>query len=627
MKQRPSCAAKRREEVRAASSSAAAAESRAPPAPLPLPLPPSPPAAAPAAAVSCLAHATLAPAAAGDSAPARSEPCSPFLSLLQRYPAARPSPQPARPQPAPSVPATPRSAALRARLLADEELDSAASYMSHRTPRSAQLRRLRLTPDEAELQQRSEAAEMQAKADTERATAAAREPALAARPSRQEEQPQLQLARSLLCDMLQADDGQQPQQGLQASTPLSAPTASAAALAALAPLTPLSACEAAAAAQQEAEEAQQQAERSFSSTPPAPPATVFDDSEHIPGLSTPAVAAAAAAVSALPSPLLSPTLRPLFSTAAHGSAVRVLPSPSPSSVTAPPSPSAVVVLQAMRADPSVRQSLGSALFVSPVRRSQRHLSGAEVEAAAASSQQLTGVLQPNTALVQQRADLSSSRRDGPRDRQEQPQPQPPAAAVVAVASPVLAAGSVRRQGTPKPPSQSRRSSCSLLPPPPLQHPNVIVLQPVRGSASASHPSSSASAAAVTAPLSPSLPSAFVSPVRRSARHQSDWQAADESVRRALSRGQVALLANEALGEREAEWKQRRAESAADSSPQQRLTQLMPPPQPRLPSKRRRAAVAEHEAMAAAPVRMLEGGRRHCTPRPGTRRSRSSASEQ
>ena len=565
-------------------------------------------------------------------------PATPMSRLLHKYKSARPSltATPAATSMAAGVPpATPRSALLRSRLFDNEQEDSAPTTTAT-TPRSAQLRKLKLTPEfshtpppaPATTQQRQSPQREQdepfiesPQIDTPRTQAG--ETVVAA------EQTTPQLARNLLDDMQAADEMTTPP---MPRTPADA----------LSPLTPLllsvsSPATVKEVAQTGAEEVRmvkvdsKEDDADTSMASPEAPAGLFDEDEYIPGLSTPFPSIAYTQPSVTVA--TRPASRPILSISAAQAAV-------------PPaqSPSSVVMLASVRASPSVSRALGSEYFVSPVRRSTRHMSAA---AASQTEAQLSNVEKhkllenpqyaylPNNALQPPRAHgrvqgAATSRADTAHNEQQSDDLHT-AAPVLAItieaaqattdeeeSEPIIKA--VPRRGTPM--HARRPHSDALLPPPPIAQPNLIVLQPIRSphtAATSSLSSSSSSAASFGSSLS-SAP--FVSPVRRSARHSVDWTDAAHQTVVQLEAGKVSLKPNASLGDREQEWKLQAERDRA----------AMPPPPPRMPRGGKRAATtatAQHiqqhveveVVVVPAPAGRFEGGKRHATPRPsGTRRS-------
>ena len=420
------------------------------------------------------------------------------------------------------------------------------------------------------------------------------------------------------------------------------------------------------------------------------PPSLFVEEEFIAGLSTPRYTPHQPPQSRSPPPASPTSALHSLLPSSHGHAQRLSPAslqvPTPTCtgpVAAASVPaSSVVLLQPLRAGLALRQSLGADFFLSPVRRSTRHLPLSTTEGASALPTTEADVARllrttdfaflPNTAAQRSSASAPSQSHQSTAERRRTPHHQqshsPHRQTASSAAAPSSASSSIdsqllagmdssaepsppplfsglssRRLGTPV----HRRSSFALLPPPPLQHPTLIVLQPRRPPPPASAASAAASASASAASTSASSPSpsssppsssplavlGFASPVRRSARHLSDWAASEMDVRAKLLSGQIELRANGALGEREGEWKQSKEQR------EERDRQLMPPPPPRWPSRRWREEGQEEQEersegegvegeaseVAAAPAGRFEGGKRHSTPRPGKRRSRTSSS--
>ena len=545
-------------------------------------------------------------AAQGTAAAASAVPATPMSRLLHKYRSARPSlagltPAVAATAAAAVPPATPRSALLRSKLL-DGERNDGESAVTAPTPRSAQLRRLKLTP---EFQPAPPADPRTAALDTPQPQPHQHDE-LVGTPCAQagegvamEEQSTPQLARNLLDDMQAAEELATPP--MDARTPCDK-------LSPLAPL-PLSICSPVAAkeaahteaekeeraADAEAEaEAEAATETDTSLATPEAPAGLFDEDEYIPGLSTPFPSFSYAEPIAIAAPLASS--HPALSLSASQRAVH--PPPSPPSV-----------------------GVSSEHFVSPVRRSTRRMTSGAAQAEA----QHSAAAIPESAHTP--IEGSHRSRSGSRRKAVAAPTEQSALAITVDAAPATSEAqqaAVRpapRKGTPM--HARRATTHALLPPPPIAQPNLIVLQPIR---SPHHAATSASAlSGSAAPLGSALSAApFVSPVRRSARHSVDWTGtAHETVAR-LEAGVVSLRPNASLGDRQQEW---RVQAEKDRA-------AMPPPPPRQP---RRSALpgavtaaappverqtVEAEAVAApAPAGRFEGGKRHATPRPsGTRRS-------
>ena len=658
---------------------------------------PSATAAAPVSAPATPSAARLPPAAA--------PPMTPLSALLRKYRAAHPewdelkgrviaTTLPEGAADAPLPPATPRSAALRARWTHRGEEHAATEPLeAARTPRSAQLRHLRLTPDSFEApqqprsprstseepsQQPTTAVEQLHRADphplspsppsslpVESAEVSSSSRLVVAGPActcessaeaaseglagegRAQQQPREcaspQLARSLMDDWLEAEreraDGRSvcvvdPSTALGSASSIAPPRS---------PLQPLPLVEfEPTAAEREDGCCIMEDDDSASDCSPAPAAaaaapSLFVESEFVAGLSTPRCSSAHSPHRHEAAPPAS-SLHSLLPSS-HGPAQRRSPASlalAMAATCAAPSPSSsLVLLQPLRAGRHLRQSLGAAVFLSPVRRSARNFPPAPPSVAASPQCSHAEVVRlltatgfaflPNAAA--QPTQPSAARRSPRSPAEPAVQPQSCPAELPAVGRPTATVSSpsalpLRRQGTPA----HRRSSFALLPPPPLQHPTLIVLQPVRPPPSSSSSPSTASMCPSSSSSSPACPAlGFASPVRRSARHSRAWAASSESVRQQLLSGQVELRANQALGDREDEWRQRREERES------RDRRLMPPPQPRLPTASRRGGggvLASPEEAAAAPAGRFEGGRRTSTPRPtGKRRSRTDTQQQ
>ena len=580
-------------------------------------------------------------------------PATPMSRLLHKYKSSRPSLASTSviavvpPSAAGVPPATPRSAMLRSKLMDDNEQKDGAPTMTAPTPRSAQLRKLKLTPEFNHTPPAAPAPTM-TQQPQEQHEASDDEPPRVDTPRSQPsetvvvvEQTTPQLARNLLDDMQAADE---------MGTPPMDPRTPSDVLSPLAPL-PLSICspvtvkevvqqvatETALVVEQEEEE-EEEADTSMAS--PEAPAGLFDEDEYIPGLSTPfpSVEHTQPSVNIDQSTLSRPTLHPCA---------------SQSAVQPPPSPSSVVVLASVRASPSVSRALGSEYFVSPVRRSTRHMAvGAVVQSEAQLSiVQKQTMLEnaqyeysylPNNALQPPRS--SSRARPAPKaleavtshSQQLLNNPTDVGASPLAITIDAVPASDEEAEPVIKPiprrgtPMHARRPNANaLLPPPPIAQPNLIVLQPVRSPHSTTtSTSSSSSSSSNSAPSLGSLLSSapFVSPVRRSARHSVDWTEAAHDTLVRLEAGKVSLKPNTSLGDRQQEWKLQAERDRA----------AMPPPPPRVPRGGKRAttttATAQQpqqqtvesgvvEVAEPAPAGRFEGGKRHATPRPsGTRRS-------
>ena len=589
-------------------------------------------------------------------------PATPMSRLLHKYKSVRPSPAATlaagvgQSAAVAVPPATPRSAVLRSRLLNDNEHEDGASAAVAPTPRSAQLRTLKLTPDSDHVPppsqntvipaQQQQLEPQQPQQETEQPIEPSRVDTPRSQPTETDtaaEQTTPQLARNLLDDMQAADE--------IATPPM--PRAPADVLSPLTPLllsigspTPVKdgvqtvvAEEADAPESSEANEDSVDDDTDTSLASPEAPAGLFDEDEYIPGLSTPFPCFTHIQPSLAVDPPTS--CRPAASV-----------STSQPTTQPPPAPSSVVVMASIRASPSVSRALGSEYFVSPVRRSTRHMA---VGAVPQSEAQLSSVEKhkllenaqyaylPNNALQPPRSSsrarhAAKLRAEASNDSKQQPDSSDTAMPVLAITVDTVPAAAEEAEAVIKPvprkgtPMHVRRPNASaVLPPPPIARPNLIVLQPVRSphTATATATSSSASASSATPSIASSLmsPSAafFVSPVRRSARHSVDWtDAAHETLVR-LEAGKVSLKPNASLGDREQEWKQQAERDRA----------AMPPPPPRMPRGGKRATTtaassqqlqqqpaAEGGTVAVpAPAGRFEGGKRHATPRPsGTRRS-------
>ena len=449
------------------------------------------------------------------------------------------------------------------------------------------------------------------------------------------EQTTPQLARNLLDDM---------QAAVELTTPPT-PRTPADALSPLAPL-PLSICSPLAVHETEQTEAENGAEATdvrveseeedadTSIASPETPAGLFDEDEYIPGLSTPfpSIAFTQPDVTVNPPAATRPALRA---------------SASQPAVQPPPSPSSIVVLASVRASPSVSRALGSDYFVSPVRRSTRHMAAGAVvptEAELSNAEKYKLLEEshyaylPNNALQPPRS--SSRVKPTAKPKADMMTHSEQQAETVAVSAPSFAITidavpasteeepepvirPVPRRGTPM--HTRRPNADALLPPPPIAQPNLIVLQPVRSP----HPTGStvpSSSSASTSSFGSLLSSApFVSPVRRSARHSVDWTEAAHDTLVQLEAGRVSLKPNASLGDRQQEWKLQAERDRA----------AMPPPPPRLPRGNKQTTTTaagtaqqlqqQHVDGGAvampAPAGRFEGGKRHATPRPsGTRRS-------
>ena len=596
---------------------------------------------APLSSTAALAFA--APPSAALPASRTAIPGTPLSALLQRYKARQSAladpglgisagrPRSAIADCAP--PATPRSAALRARWTEEGgrvercETDTAAAAAP--TPRSARLCGLRLTPEAVNASQPHAAgigeedaarpptgtAEPSHSLGTPRAAGDVPTGAEAAEPSTPE------LARNLMDDWpLSAEkDRAAASEAADAAVGTQSP---------LPPLPPLTLAPHSPQAEPELELDVSAASSVLSSSPTS--ASSFDEDERVADLTSPHAEAQSQAAAP------SPSLRSLLSVSERGVAQRHSAATATATATAAAaadglsaaafdpltSPSSVVVLQRVRAGPSLRQTLGSDFFLSPVRRSSRRPSAAlGVVVEGSSDAQRRSALEqtdyaflPNQAVQPPRARAQQQQRKQQRQQQQQQQSTSTSplldAAAVGAPSPSLHGVTPRSAGRrERTPTQRRPSSSAQLSPPPLLHPNVIVLQPVRS------------------PASSSSQSPFASPVRRSARHARDWAERERETRARLSAGEMELASNRALGNREQEWKarsrQQQHQQQRDASDRER----MPPPPPRRPRLTAASQSQDVVVEVAAPAGRFEGGRRHCTPRPTHTRRRSTISAQ
>ena len=358
-------------------------------------------------------------------------PSTPLSALLQRHrPSHAPLVEAVRGAAAASVlstpsavrvcapPPTPRSAALRAHWTEEDGGCGGAVPSSTLgcTPRSLRLRQLRLTPDSVE--------------DRPQPSAAVQE-ALLAEPRHVEEEETSggcsplppstskspQLARNLMSDWTEAEKEREEQEarGSSGEGTSGAPSALQPPPSPLSPL-PVTDCSppcgSSTEAADEGGEGAEDAEESLGASLDLSVPHLFDEAEFIAGLTTPNPHPMEAAQA--PSTLFPPSPRPgaaalplpsLLSLGSFGSAQRLPPSPASvcdgRGFSAAPSPSSVVVLQAVRASASHRHQLGADFFLSPVRRSTRHqATGLGPSAAAASEEEVRAELaKTNFAFV------------------------------------------------------------------------------------------------------------------------------------------------------------------------------------------------------------------------------------